>query len=196
MFLLVLALAAYGENEEQLVRRLKRGEAGALAELYDAYSTLVYRLILRIVHDPGVAEELVQDTFLKLWTRASLLDEGARSLGPWIVTIARNRALDYLDSTRLRTLHLESFDHRKVFSAIDEVLMNSPQTRELREAVGRLHTNQRRVIELAYYEGLSYSEVAARLSQPLGTVKSWARSALQALRQDFERREEHDESDR
>jgi RNA polymerase sigma-70 factor (ECF subfamily) len=192
MFLLFLAVSAYVENEEELLRRLKQGEAGALAELYDAYSTVVYRLILRIVHDPGVAEELVQETFLKLWRRAILVDEGARSLGPWIVTIARNRALDYLDSTRLRTLHLESLEHRKVFSAIDEVLMNSLQTRELREAVGRLNTNQRNVIELAYYEGLSYSEVAVRLSQPLGTVKSWARSALQALRQDLERREGHE----
>jgi RNA polymerase sigma-70 factor, ECF subfamily len=195
MLLFFLALAAYVENEEELLRRLKRGEAGALAELYDAYSTIVYRLIFRIVNDRGVAEELVQETFLKLWRRANLLDEGARSLGPWIVTIARNRALDYLDSSRPRTLHLESLDHRKVFSAIDEVLMNSPQTRELRDAVGRLNSNQRGVIELAYYEGLSYSEVAIRLNQPLGTVKSWIRSALQALRQDLEGRKGH-ESDR
>lgn len=192
MLLLFLALAAFIENEEELLRRLKRGEAGALAELYDAYSTIVYRLVFRIVQDRGVAEELVQETFLKLWRRASLLDEGARSLGPWIVTIARNRALDYLDSSKLRTLHLESLDHRKVFSAIDEVLMNSPQSRELREAVGRLNLNQRSAIELAYYEGLSYSEVASRLSQPLGTVKSWVRSALQALRQDLEGRKDHE----
>jgi len=192
MFHLLLALAAFVEKEEELLRRLKKGETGALAELYDGYSTIVYRLILRIVHDPGVAEELVQETFLKLWRRASLVDESARSLGPWILTIARNRALDHLDSTRARTLYLESLDHRKVFSAIDEVLMNSPQTRELREAVGRLNSNQRTVIELAYYEGLSYSEVSARLNQPLGTVKSWIRSALQALRRDLEGRESHE----
>jgi RNA polymerase sigma-70 factor (ECF subfamily) len=192
MLLLFLALAAHVENEPALLQRLKKGETGALAELYDAYSTIVYRLILRIVRDPGAAEELVQETFLKLWRRANLLDEGARSLGPWIVTIARNRALDYLDSTRLRTLHLESLGHRKVFAAIDEVLMKSPQVRELREAVGRLNPHQREAIELAYYEGFSYSEVAARLGQPLGTVKSWVRSALETLRHELEGRKDHE----
>lgn len=192
MYLFLLALATYVENEEALLRKLKQGDAGALAELYDAYSTVIYRLILRIVHDPGVAEELVQETFLKLWKRASLLDLSAGSIGPWIVTIARNRALDYLDSSGQRvaahSTQLELIEHRSIFAAIDRALMNSPQARELKEAVGRLTANQRQVIELAYYEGLSQSEMAARLAQPLGTVKGWIRSALQTLRADLEGR--------
>jgi RNA polymerase sigma-70 factor, ECF subfamily len=189
MYLFFLALAAYIENEEGLLHRLKHGDAGALAELYDAYCVVVYRLILRIVQDPGVAEELVQETFLKLWKRANLLDESASSIGPWIITIARNRALDYLDSSgkrfASRSTQLESIEHRAIFAALDRELMNSPQTQQLREAVGRLNVNQRQVIELAFYEGLSHSEMAARLKQPLGTVKSWVRSALQVLRSDL-----------
>jgi RNA polymerase sigma-70 factor (ECF subfamily) len=111
------------------------------------------------------------------------------SIGPWIITIARNRALDYLDSTskRLsaRSIQLESIEHRGVFAALDRELMNSPHAHRLKEAVARLNSNQRQVIELAYYEGLSHSEMAARLKQPLGTVKSWVRSALQTLRSDL-----------
>lgn len=189
MWLFFLAFAAHIENEEGLLRRLKDGDAEALAELYDAYCTIIYRLILRIVQDPGVAEELVQETFLKLWKRAHLLDKGASSIGPWIVTIARNRAIDYLRSTGSRlpshSVSLESIGHRAVFAACDRELMNSPEVQQLREAVGKLNPNQRQVIELAYYEGLSHTEMAERLKQPLGTVKSWVRSALNVLRSDL-----------
>src|SRR5260370_29836027 len=123
MYLFFLALAVHIEHEEALLHRLKNGDSSALGELYDAYSSIIYRLILRIVHDTGVAEDLVQETFFKLWKRASLLDEGVSSIGPWVVTIARKRALHYLAST-LNTLgsraaHLGSIEHIQEFAAID-----------------------------------------------------------------------------
>src|SRR5260370_684207 len=162
MYLFFLALAVHIEHEEALLHRLKNGDSSALGELYDAYSSIVYRLILRIVHDTGVAEELVQETFFKLWKRASLLDEGASSIGPWIVTIARNRALDYLDSASKRmashSIQLESIEHRAVFAAIDRELMIMPEMRKLRAAVARLNPNQREVIELPYYHGIPHTE--------------------------------------
>src|SRR5262249_1853082 len=147
----------------------------ALAEAYDAYGVLVYRVILRMVSDPGVAEELVQETFLRLWNRANLLDPKS-SLGPWIVTIARHRAIDYLRSTSGRIAthqsQLEPIEHRGVFTPRQEHV-GAPQMREIQQAVEKLNGNQRSAIELAYYQGLSHTEIAARLNQPLGTVKSW-----------------------
>src|SRR6266436_5402554 len=134
MLIFFLALAVRIEDEEDVIRRLKAGDSTALGELYDAFSSVVYRLIVRIVRDPGAAEELLQETFLKLWKRADLLDENAGSVGPWIVTIARNRALDYLDSTGNRigahVTQLESLDRTAVFASLDHSLLSAVFARE------------------------------------------------------------------
>lgn len=154
--------------------------------LYDAYCTLIYRLIIRIVQDPGAAEELVQETFLKLWKRAYLLDDTARSIAPWLMTIARNHAVDFLRSSYnqlpAHSTSLTAVEHSAIFSSWDPEITNSAHALQLEEALGSLNANQRQLIELAYYEGLSHAEMAKRLDQPLGTVKSRMRSALSVLR--------------
>jgi RNA polymerase sigma-70 factor, ECF subfamily len=180
-------LAAFDtHNDGDLAERLKRREPQAMAELYDRYGRLVYCLIFRIVHDGGIAEDLAQETFLRIWNRAQFFDHERGVLGPWVLAVARNRAIDYLRSVDGRMAQNSAeFDpaaHPGKFSNLEREILNSDRARVLREAFQKLNPNQREVIELAYFEGLSQTEMAARMKQPLGTVKTWVRSALKALR--------------
>lgn len=169
-----------------LVERLKKREPRAVAELYDRYGRAVYSLILRIVRNTAVAEDLVQETFLRIWNRVHAFDAERGALGGWMLAVARNRALDYVRSVDGRMAQqisqFEEFDNPGAFTDFEEKLFNIDRARLVRDAMAKLNANQREVIEMAYYEGLSQSEMAQRLNQPLGTVKTWARSALKVLR--------------
>jgi len=175
------------KDDAHLVERLKRREPQAMAEMYDRYGRLVYSLILRIVRDTGVAEDLVQETFLRIWNRARSFDAERGALGVWILAVARNRAIDYVRSVHGRMAQYASeFDELErtgASAAVEEDLLNFDRVRLLKDALGKLNPNQREVIEMAYYEGLSQSEMAERLNQPLGTVKTWVRTALKMLRE-------------
>jgi RNA polymerase sigma-70 factor (ECF subfamily) len=174
-------------NEGDVIRRLKSGDPKALEEAVEAYSAIIFRLIYRIVNDRGVAEDLLQETFIRLWERAHLLDEEAASIVPWLVTIARHKAFDYAGSrnckvqTRMRELS-EGLGVSERGTAADEV-MAAENVRLVRNALALLSAQQKEVILLAYYEGLSQTEIAEQLRQPLGTVKSRARGALRNLRE-------------
>jgi RNA polymerase sigma-70 factor (ECF subfamily) len=190
MFLLPLLFAAiHSEGDRTLAERLKRREPQAMADLYDRYGRVTYVLIFRIVRNAGTAEDLVQETFLRVWNRVQAFDAEKGALGPWILTVARNRAIDYLRSVDGRmaqnAFELEANEHPSLFANLETEVLNSDRARRLRTAFEKLTPNQRLVIELAYYEGLSQSEMATRMSQPLGTVKTWVRSALKALREDL-----------
>jgi RNA polymerase sigma-70 factor (ECF subfamily) len=190
MFLLPLLFAAiHSEGDRTLAERLKRREPQAMADLYDRYGRVTYVLIFRIVRNAGTAEDLVQETFLRVWNRVQAFDAEKGALGPWILTVARNRAIDYLRSVDGRmaqnAFELEINEHPSLFANLETEVLNSDRARRLRTAFEKLTPNQRLVIELAYYEGLSQSEMAARMSQPLGTIKTWVRSALKALREDL-----------
>ena len=187
-FLLSLIFAAFDtRNEQDLAARLKRREPQAMADLYDQYGKLVFSVILRIVREPGIAEDLTQEAFLRVWNRAQFFDQEKGALGPWVLTVARNRAIDYLRSVDGRmaqkTTEFEpAREHPSGFVNLERDVINSDQARVLRGAFGKLTPNQRVVIEMAYFEGLSQTEMAERMKQPLGTVKTWVRSALKALR--------------
>jgi RNA polymerase sigma-70 factor (ECF subfamily) len=186
-FLLPLLFAALeGEDSLELVARLQRRDPEALAEIYKRYGKLVYSVILRIVRDSAIAEDLTQETFLRAWNRIRGFNGERGRLGPWILAIARNRAIDYLRSVdgRLSTssVELNASEQPGLFVDMEDEVINSDRGRRLREAFEKLNANQRMVIELAYFEGLSQSEMAVKLNQPLGTVKTWTRSALQILR--------------
>jgi len=187
--LLALMLAVYGtEAEGDLVRRLQRREQAALEELYDRYGKIVYSLILRIVKDGATAEDLVQETFLRIWNRVQAFDAGKGSIGPWLIAVARNRAIDHLRSAGGRernALEFNETDHPALFTDMEHGLLVSDDARRVKAAVDRLSPHQRQVIELAYFEGLSQSEMAERMGQPLGTVKTWVRTALKNLRDDL-----------
>lgn len=186
--LLLFALAVkLSEDDPELVRRLKNREPQAMAELYDRYARLTYALIFRIVRNGPVAEDLVQETFLRIWNRVHGFDAERGAFGPWILAVARNRAIDYLRSIDGRTMQtpfeLEKMEEPSQYADFERHIMNVDRARLLREAFVKLSPNQRVVIELAYYEGLSQSEMATRLRQPLGTVKTLVRSALKRLRE-------------
>jgi len=181
----ILLLALDAEGDRELVARLQRRDPQALAELYDRYGRLVYSLILRVVRDPGVAEDLVQETFLRVWNRAHGLDAERGSVGPWLLAVARNRAIDYLRSNTGRArnvLETEATEHPALYSDMEKDLLRSDKARRVKAAMERLSANQRQVIELAYFEGLSQTEMADRMGQPLGTIKTWVRAALKNLR--------------
>jgi RNA polymerase sigma-70 factor (ECF subfamily) len=189
MFLFPLLFAALEADTRELAERLKRREPQAMADLYDRYGRLAFTLIYRIVKNVAVAEDLVQETFLRVWNRAHAFDHERGALGPWVLTVARNRAIDYLRSVDGRmaqnAFEVESTEHPSLFTEMESDIVNSDRARRLKTAFGKLNPNQRLVIELAYYEGLSQSEMADRMKQPLGTVKTWVRSALRALREEL-----------
>jgi RNA polymerase sigma-70 factor (ECF subfamily) len=191
MTLLPLLFAIYIEGDDgDLAKRLQRREPAALGDLYDRYGKLAYSLIYRVVRDTGVAEDLVQETFLRVWNRAQGFDAERGALGPWLLAVARNRAIDYVRSSGGKmargALELEYAEQPAVFVNFEANIMSQDRARRVRAALDRLNENQRNVIELAYFEGLSQSEMAERMGQPLGTVKTWVRTALKNLRDDLD----------
>lgn len=175
--------AASGDSE--LAARLQRRDPQALVELYDRYSRVAYALIQRVVNDPGAAEDLVQETFLRVWNRVHGFDPAKGAIGPWLLAVARNRAIDYLRSSIGRERSAVEFnetDHPALFCDMEQGILTSDEARRVTAAMTKLSVNQRQVIELAYFEGLSQTEMAERMGQPLGTVKTWVRTALKSLR--------------
>jgi RNA polymerase sigma-70 factor (ECF subfamily) len=187
--MLPLLLALYtGPEERDLIARLQRRDPQALAELYDRYGKMAYSLVLRVVRDQAIAEDLVQETFLRVWNRVHSIDSEKGALGPWLLAVARNRAIDYLRSSAGRernAVELDETDHAPLYCEMEAGILLSDQARRVKVAMDKLAPNQRTVMELAYFEGLSQSEMAARMGQPLGTIKTWVRAALQSLRDEL-----------
>lgn len=188
LFFIPLVAAVFTRGDEpELVRRLKSREPQAMADLYDRYGRMIYALIYRMVRNEGAAEDLVQETFLRIWNRVQAFDQDKGSLGPWVLTVARNRAIDYIRSVDGRmaqsAFEIEKIEHPTLFRNLESEMLNLDRVKLLRGAFDKLTPNQRVVIEMAYYEGLSQTEMAERMKQPLGTVKTWVRTALKALRE-------------
>ena len=187
-FLPILAASLVPDEAElDLIRRLQNREPQAMADLYDRYGRMTYGLIFRVVRNTATAEDLVQETFLRIWNRVQAFDRAKGALGPWVLTVARNRAIDYLRSVEGRqtqsAFDIEKMEHPSIYADFENEILNLDRVKALKGAFDRLSPNQQQVIQLAYFEGLSQSEMAARLQQPLGTVKTWVRSALQSLRE-------------
>jgi RNA polymerase sigma-70 factor (ECF subfamily) len=186
---LLLALEMSGEHDEELALRLQRREPDAMRDLYDRFGRLAYSVILSIVRDAAIAEDLVQETFLRVWNRAQAFEPGRGALGPWLIAIARNRAIDHIRSLSSRmarnTFEFDAREHPSLFVDMERDLFNTDHARVIRQAIAKLTPNQQKVIELAYYEGLSQTEMAERMGEPLGTVKTWVRTALKHLRDEL-----------
>ena len=161
---------------------MARGDAHALTTVYDRHGRLAYRIALQITGNATSAEDAVQEAFVQLWLHASTIDPERTSLVAWIVLLARRRAIDLVRretrATRARSLRPEQTEA----PAADEVALVEHERLRARAALSRLEPGHRDVIELAYYRGLSQSEIARALAIPLGTVKSRTRSALACLR--------------
>ena len=190
MFLAALLSPANPEvsADAALVRRLLQKDVSAFEQLYDRHSRAVYSLVLRILRQAGTAEEVVQDVFLQLWRNAGQYDASRGPFIPWLLTLARHRALDTLrlKSERQRRREDQTEELPPVVAAPPEFEKQLDEKRfaeKVRTLMSFLNPQQRRAIELAYFEGLSHSEIAAALKEPLGTVKSWIRNGLLRLKE-------------
>lgn len=170
-----------------LVQRIAKSDQSALAMLYDTTNRLAYGLILRVLGDASTAEEVLLDVYTQVWKQAANYDTGRGSPLAWITTIARTRAIDRLRSgwqDRQRKEPLDLLNDRETTAANpEEASVNSERQQFVRVALSSLSHEQREVIELAYYGGLSHSEIAAKLNQPLGTVKTRTRLGMMKLRE-------------
>ena len=169
-----------------LIKKVAAGDHSALTSLYDATSRLVFGLILRIVGERATAEEVLLDVFTQVWRQSSAYDTNRGAPLAWLMTIARSRAIDRLRSGKHDAHGKESLDVIGDVSATtaspEEATVNSERQRLVRSALESLSPEQREVIELAYYSGLSHSEIALKLGQPLGTVKTRTRLGMMKLR--------------
>ena len=160
-----------------------------MAELYDRYGRLAYLLIYRLVGDEGAAEDMVQETFLRVWNSMHIFHPERGSLGRWVLSVARNRDIDYLRSWDGRmsrgALAIQEWDQPTASVDVEDDVLNLDMARALRAAMSKLTPRQRAILDLAYGEGLTQSEMAERLERPLGTIKTWVRAALQALRSEM-----------
>ena len=185
----IASILLRNKDEVALLERLRARDPDAMGVLYDRYSRITYSLIYRVVRNQSVAEDLVQETFIRVWNRIQGFDHQKGALGPWILTVARNRSIDYVRSVDGRmsanSLEVEKMENPAVFSNLEGELMNMDRVRSLKAAFERLDANQRLVLELAYFEGMSQTEMASKLQKPLGTVKTWVRQALKALREEM-----------
>lgn len=171
-------------DDIQLIKRVVKGDEGAFLALYDCYVSRVYALTLHILADSMLAEEATQDTFLKLWSRAHMYLPERGSLLVWLLSIARRTALDRLRLEGRRPTLSDARDPTEAWQTIPDSNSVSEEShwRSLNFAVQALSPEYRQLIELAYYQGLSQSEIAEILGWPLGTVKTRLRAAMERLR--------------
>ncbi len=173
-------------DDQAIALRLKQRDANAMAELYDKYGGLLYSVIMRSVANQATAEDLVQETLLRIWNRIHTFDTERGRLEGWIVTVARNRAIDYLRSLRSQpgesATTLEDLEHSGLFVTRETEADRLTRRKAVGAALDRLNEDQREVLELTHFQGCTQTEIAERLHKPLGTVKSLVRSALKVLR--------------
>lgn len=169
-----------------LIKRVADGDQSALTELYDSTNRLVFGLVLRVVGDRATAEEVVLDVYTQVWRQAGNYDTQRGAPLAWIMTIARTRGIDRLRSGKHEFQNKEPLESigeaRSITASPEENTVISERRVMVRSALDLLSVEQREVIELAYYSGLSHSEIALKLNQPLGTVKTRTRLGMMKLR--------------
>jgi RNA polymerase sigma factor (sigma-70 family) len=169
-------------TDEELLAAIARGDEGALAELYDRLGRVAYGLALRVLRDPALAQDAVQDAFLGVWRTAAAFDPRRGKAQTWLLTLVHRRAVDVVRrEDRRRT---EQLDDAPVAAAesTDEEASVREQRRAVQAALALLPADQREALELSYYGGLTQTELAERLGIPLGTVKSRVFAGLARLR--------------
>jgi RNA polymerase sigma-70 factor (ECF subfamily) len=173
-------------NDAEIVAQLRQGDKGALVRLYDEYSGLVYGIARRILRDAAAAEDVVQEVFLQLWRKPGSFDEQRGRLAPWLAVVARHKALDLLRKLKFE-VDAGSDEHPlpepvAVESASVHSFADADKAKKL---MAQLPAEQKQALELAYLDGLTHAEIAARTGEPLGTVKSRIRLGLLFLRREM-----------
>ncbi len=166
-----------------LLDRIVARDQDAVAALYDRHGRLLFGLILRILHDRSEAEEVLQEVFVLVWTRAETYNVALGSPAGWLVRIARNRAIDRLRANSVRLRAVESAPEPMAADSPESRAAQSEQQRAVARALDTLPPDQRMLIEQAYFLGLTQSELAERFKLPLGTVKTRIRTGMTALRE-------------
>jgi RNA polymerase sigma-70 factor (ECF subfamily) len=166
-----------------LVSAIRSGNEQAMAQLYDRYSPIVYSVALRVLGDTGAAEDILQEVFLQLWRSPDMFDASRGSLPGWLAVIARNRAIDSLRKRRPET------DISEVVVSVEPDLAGKAEwsraADKIRGALGAMPAPQRSALEMAFFEGLTHTEIAEKTGEPLGTVKTRIRAGLMMLRKAF-----------
>lgn len=173
-------LSASTHDDFALLSRVRSGDQGAMAALFDRYSGVLYSVALRVLKDPGQAEDIMQDIFIQVWRKPDSFTSGRGSLGGWLAVVTRNRAIDLLRKRRPS----DSVEDVVLVSRTDtareaerNVLME-----KVRVVMADLPPDQKTSVELAYFDGMSHTEIAERTGEPLGTVKTRIRLAMITLR--------------
>jgi len=173
-----------GTSDLSLIAAVRSGDENAMAALYDRYSGIVYSVALRVLGDTGAAEDVIQEVFMQLWRNAGVFDSSRGNLGAWLAVISRNRAIDSLRKRRPGT------DVEDVIVSVEPDMSGDAERsramEKVRSALGAMPAAQRSALEMAYFEGLSHSEIATKTGEPLGTVKTRIRAGLLALRKVFQ----------
>jgi len=172
-----------GSADVSLVSAIRSGDENAMALLYDRYSSIVYSVALRVLGDTGAAEDVLQEVFMQLWRNPGVFDSSRGSLGAWLAVIARNRAID-----ALRKRHPETEIADVIVSVEPDMAGHAERARVMEKvlgALGAMPLAQRSALEMAYFEGLTHTEIAAKTGEPLGTIKTRIRAGLLALRKAF-----------
>jgi RNA polymerase sigma-70 factor (ECF subfamily) len=173
------------KSDVELLQEVQRRIGGALEELYDRYATFAFRLALRILADRGQAEDVVQEVFFGLWSQAATFDEAKGSVRNWILSSTHHRAIDFVRRRKgkaSKDVELADLEYRLSSpDPWDEVARNADGGL-LRSAMESLPDDQRRTLAMAYFEGMTHSEIAGAMGVPLGTVKGRLRLALEKMR--------------
>lgn len=171
------------EDDSSLLALVQKGDDRAMASLYERYSKLVYSVALRVLRDPAAAEDVLQEVFMQIWRNPDSFIAARGSLGGWLAIVARNRSIDTLRRKR-PTVDVDDVPLASSFNLADEAERNSLMERA-RGVIRQLPTEQRKTLEMAFFDGLTHSEIAEMTGDPLGTVKTRIRSALLTLRKAF-----------
>jgi RNA polymerase sigma-70 factor (ECF subfamily) len=171
------------QDDVTLIARLRAGDEQAMADLYDRYSAIVYGVALRVLGDTTAAEDVLQEVFLQLWRRPQAFKAERGSLAPWLAVIARNRAIDVL---RRRPLE-DDIDELPISTGVslEDAAGRRLVVEKVRNVMTGLPQEQRLALEMAFFEGMTHTEIAAKTGEPLGTVKTRIRAALLAVRKAF-----------
>jgi RNA polymerase sigma-70 factor, ECF subfamily len=170
-------------NDADIFARLLDGDKEGFVRLYDEYAGLIYGVALRVLRNAAAAEDVVQEVFLQLWRNPASFDPQRGRLAPWLAVITRHKAVD-----SLRRLKFEADSSETPLSdplATEASVHSSADGNKAKKLMAQLPAEQRQVLELAFLDGLTHVEIAARVSQPLGTVKSRIRLGLQSLRKEL-----------
>jgi RNA polymerase sigma-70 factor (ECF subfamily) len=175
-------------SDEALIQAIAAGAVWAMEPLYQRYNRILYSLAYRMVADHQVAEDLIQDAFLSVWRSATSYSPQSGAVRSWLVSIVHHRTIDYLRGVRRRSILKEmtweeaELDDRTAFPDVWDEAWRSVQSSQVRAALMTIPTDQRMVIELAYFQGWTHTEIAQGCEIPLGTVKARMRLGLQHLK--------------